>query len=225
MMRNRKQTGLVVLGVLGLTFGCAFICGMQLMLCQTPILDEISLPPSISTFVGTRDYTITDLVMTAQSQVQEQLSFLDEADSEFVSASYTCQNSECSLLEAQVKVFIRRKMGCYFGGSSFSSDDPFASSVTNISFDIPHDRLSAVTQLRDDHRRNLVSWEELPLSIDEIIQVAFAVEGDQYAREHPEFELGVTLLGDRWAVVFSLDAAAPPDIRLHIDYNGNLIAG
>lgn len=224
-MRNRKQTGLLVLGVLGLTFGCVFMCGMQLMLCQTPVLDEFSMPPSISAFVGASDYTITDLVMTSRRQVQEQLSFLDEADSEFVSASYTCQNGECSLFEAHVRVFVRRRMGCYLGGSSFSPDDPFASSVTNFSFDMTHDALSAVTHLRDDHRRNLVSWEELPLSINEIMQVAFEVEGEEYARGHPEFGLGVTLLGDRWAVVFSPDATAPPDIRLHIDYNGNLIAG
>lgn len=223
MISNSKRTGILLAG-LGLTFCCAFMCGMQIIICRTPVLDEFLLSPSISVFVGSDDYTITDLVTTSRGKVQEQLSFVDEADSQFVSAFYTCQNSECTLLEANIKVFVRRRMTCFFGGSSSSPDAPFGSTVTHISFDIANNELSAITHLRDEQRRNLLSWEELPLSIDEIMQVALETEGAEYAREHPEFELGVILLGDRWTLTFRSGATTVPDIRLHIDYNGKLIA-
>lgn len=219
MLRNRSRIILILAG-LGVILCCASTSVMQIMICQTPVPDEFPLSPRISAFVGTDDYGIGDLVTTSQETVQEQLNFLDEAESEFVSASYNCRDGDCTLFDVQIRVMVQRKIGCLF-----STDDSFAHTVTNLSFDVASDELSATTYLRDDRRRNLLPWEELPLSIDEIIQIALAAEGSEYANEFPEFELRVSLLRDRWELAFRSGATPVPDIQLQIDFNGNPLAG
>lgn len=192
---------------------------MQIIICQTPVLDEFRFSSSISAFAATEDYTITDLMTTSQQTVQAQLSTLDESESEFVSAFYTCQNSDCTLFEVRIRVFVQRKMECLV-----TSDDAFADTVTNLSFDIANDELSAVTYLREDDRRDPLSWGELPVSIDEIIQIALEeAAGAEYARQHPEFELRVSLLRDQWGLAFRSGATTVPDLDLSIDTSGRLI--
>lgn len=207
---------LLVLGICGVS-----IVGIEVASCAIEI-PNYSISQSLGSFVSDKQYTIDDLVIMAREEVQRRLSFVDTAETELVNATFACTNSSCQLDYARIDVYVMRSIRCLFEGPRFSLEMPFARSVSWFTFDIANNLATAHTG-RSPFVPFSLRWEELPTSIDEIIELAISAVGEAYTLEHEHFSLRIGQMSNHWIVSFHVDSEAPADITLSISYEGTLI--
>lgn len=212
---KRKKLLLVVAVLIPVILLIGFM--VLIAICQlTPIT---AIDQSVTSFVGKDTYTVDDIVLTVQDTIQQSAGYRGQAIATFTQASFVCQQRECQLKNGETTIYVEPHFGCPF------DDNPYLRSVAEFFFNVTENRIHSESHQAGVSSRP-IRWGDLPIGIDEAIDIAFDTIGDGFAQQHPQFVLGIAYMKDRWSVRFNSDLTdnKPSDIRIEIDYNnGSLI--